>query len=92
MPTTLPIRRALAACVSAGLLTCARSTGSGFSLSVFECRVSPDRFAHLIGEIQDAINPKRDSVVIYRFAGEIQEARTTLGRKRSHELGEPWVL
>ena len=66
--------------------------GERVQLSVFECRVSPDRFAHLIGEIQDAINPKRDSVVIYRFAGEIQEARTTLGRKRSHELGEPWVL
>ena len=66
--------------------------GERVQLSVFECRISPERFARLVGELQDVINPQRDSVVIYRFAGPIQAARTMLGRRRSHELGEPWVL
>ena len=66
--------------------------GERVQFSVFECRVSPERFSRLVGELQDAINPQRDSVVIYRFAGQIQESRTTLGQRRSRELGEPWVL
>ena len=66
--------------------------GERVQLSVFECRVSPERFARLIGELGDAINNDRDSVVIYRFAGPIRDSRTRLGRQRSHELGEPWVL
>ena len=66
--------------------------GERVQFSVFECRVSPERFGRLVGELQDVIKPQRDSVVIYRFAGEIQTARTTLGRRRSHELGEPWIL
>ena len=44
--------------------------GERVQLSVFECRVSPERFSRLVGELQDLINPQRDSVVIYRFAGE----------------------
>ena len=66
--------------------------GERVQFSVFECRVSPERLGRLVGELQDVINPQRDSVVIYRFAGQIQAARTTLGRRGSHELGEPWIL
>ena len=66
--------------------------GERVQFSVFECRVSPERFARLIGDLQDVINPKSDSVVVYRFAGPIQDARTTLGRPRIHELGQPWVF
>ena len=66
--------------------------GERVQFSVFECRVSPERFGRMVGELQDVINLQRDSVVIYRFAGQIQAARTTLGRRRSRELGEPWVL
>ena len=66
--------------------------GERVQLSVFECRVAPERFARLVGELQDVISSEVDSIVIYRFAGPIQESRTTLGRSRSHELGEPWVL
>lgn len=66
--------------------------GERVQLSVFECRLTQERFARLIGELQDVINADLDSVVIYRFAGPIQESRTMLGRPRAHELGEPWVL
>ena len=66
--------------------------GERVQLSVFECRVSPERFGRLVGDLEDVINPERDSVVVYRFAGPIQDARTTLGRPRTHELGELWVL
>lgn len=66
--------------------------GERVQFSVFECRVSPERFSRLVGELQDAIDPQLDSVVIYRFAGQIQATRTTLGCRRSHELGEPWLL
>lgn len=66
--------------------------GERVQISVFECRVSPERFGRLVGDLQDVINPERDSVVVYRFAGPIENARTMLGRPRTHELGEPWVL
>ncbi len=66
--------------------------GERVQFSVFECRVSPERFHRFVGELQDVINPQRDSIVIYRFAGQIQSARTTLGQRRSHELGEPWIF
>lgn len=66
--------------------------GERVQLSVFECRVSPERFGRLVGDLQDVINSERDSVVVYRFAGPIENARTTLGRPRTHELGEPWIL
>lgn len=66
--------------------------GERVQLSVFECRVSPERFGRLVGDLQDVINSERDSVVVYRFAGPIENARTALGRPRTHELGEPWIL
>ena len=66
--------------------------GERVQLSVFECRVSPERLARLVGELQDVIKPDRDSILIYHFAGPIQGSRTTLGRQRSHDLGDPWVL
>lgn len=66
--------------------------GERVQLSIFECRVAPDGYVRLLEELEDVINPRFDSVVIYRFAGEIQAARTTLGRARSHELGEPWLV
>ncbi|MDE0654427.1 MAG: CRISPR-associated endonuclease Cas2 [bacterium] len=66
--------------------------GERVQLSVFECRVAPDGYIRLLGELEDAINPRLDSVVVYRFVGEIQAARTTFGRARSRELGEPWLV
>jgi len=66
--------------------------GVRVQLSVFECRLSPSRMARMLGEVQDAIDERVDSVMVYRFKGEISQARIQFGRVSSHELGEPWVL
>lgn len=60
--------------------------------SVFECRLSPTRLARMTGEIEDVIEGKRDSVIIYQFAGSVREARTCLGRRNEHEIGKPWMV
>lgn len=66
--------------------------GERVQLSVFECRVSPATFARLIGEVQDAMDDQLDSVIIYRFAGKIDDARSRYGRRADRELGDPWVI
>lgn len=60
--------------------------------SVFECRVGPVALARLMAQLEDEINPTTDSVDLYRFTGAIQDARISLGRRKSHELGDPWLL
>ena len=37
-------------------------------------RLSPVRLARMIGEVQDVIDRQRDSVIVYRFPGRIQDA------------------
>ena len=66
--------------------------GQRVQLSVFECRLSAARLARLIGEVEDIIDRRRDSVIVYRFPGRIEEATLCFGRRQVHELGQPWVL
>ena len=66
--------------------------GQRVQFSVFECRLSATRMARLKGELEDAIDKKRDSVIIYRFPGRIQDSTTRLGRNCGHGLGKPWIL
>lgn len=66
--------------------------GERVQFSVFECRLSPTRLERMLGEVQDLIDPDLDSVIVYRFKGEIEDARMRFGRTRSRELGEPWVI
>ncbi len=66
--------------------------GQRVQLSVFECRLSPERLARMVGEIQDVIDRHRDSVIVYRFPGRLEDARLRFGRTQLHELGQPWVL
>ena len=66
--------------------------GQRVQLSVFECRLSAARLARLIGEVEDIIDRQRDSVIVYRFPGRIEDATLRFGRSRSHELGQPWIL
>ena len=66
--------------------------GQRVQFSVFECRLSPARLARMMGEVQDVIDRRVDSVIVYRFAGRLDEARIRLGRDVDHELGQPWVL
>ena len=46
----------------------------------------------MIGEVQDVIDSHRDSVIVYRFPGRMEDARRRFGRSQGHELGQPWVL
>ena len=66
--------------------------GQRVQYSVFECRLSSTRMARMVAEIEDVIDRRRDSVIIYRFAGRIQDCTTRLGRTSRHELGKPWIL
>ena len=60
--------------------------------SVFECRLSPTRYARLLGQLHDTINPAVDSVLVYRFPGTIHEHRTNIGVDRAHRLGITWIV
>ena len=66
--------------------------GERVQFSVFECRQSPARLARMIGEIQDAMDTKLDSLIVYRFSGGIDDARLRFGRIRPHQLGDPWII
>ena len=67
--------------------------GQRVQFSVFECRLSAARLARMIDEIEDAIDHRRDSVLIYRFAGSIEDATLRLGRSRElRKIGQPWIL
>ena len=66
--------------------------GERVQFSVFECRLSPAQMARMIGEIQDIIDSQRDSVIVYRFPGRIEESRRRFGRRQKHGIGQPWIL
>ena len=66
--------------------------GQRVQFSVFECRVSSTRLARMIGEIKDVIDPNCDSVIIYRFQGDIQNSMVRVGRAPERELGGPWLI
>ena len=65
--------------------------GQRTQLSLFECRLSPTQLARLVGEIQDAIDPNRDTVAIYRISGDLNDHKTVLGLDDTHILGTPWL-
>lgn len=66
--------------------------GQRIQFSVFECRLSPTRFAKMTAEIEDVIDDKVDSVLIYRFPGKIDNSKTRFGISQVHELGDPWIV
>ena len=56
--------------------------GQRVQFSVFECRLSATRMARMIGEVEDAIDHQRDSVIVYRFPGRIDDATLRLGEAK----------
>ena len=66
--------------------------GQRVQFSVFQFRLTPARLARLIGDVEDVIDHEQDSVIVYRFAGRIEEAATHLGRPPPRSLGQPWVF
>ncbi len=66
--------------------------GQRVQFSVFECRLSGTKLARMMVEIEDVIDRQRDSVIVYRFPGSIEDATLRLGRDQTRKLGQPWVL
>ena len=66
--------------------------GQRVQLSVFECRLSRTRLARMIGELQDELDQRQDSVNIYRFPGQIEDSKQSFGRPEEHRLGRTWLL
>ena len=66
--------------------------GQRVQFSVFECRLSATRLTRMIGEVEDVIDRQRDSVIVYRFPGRVDDAKLHLGRSQARKLGQPWVL
>ena len=66
--------------------------GQRIQFSVFECRLSPTRFARMTAEIEDVIDDQIDSVMIYRFPGNIDDAKMQFGRTQPHGLDDPWIV
>ena len=66
--------------------------GQRVQMSVFECRLSPVRLARMMGEVQEAIDSRQDSLIVYRFVSPIEEARSRFGRDQDRETGEPWIV
>ena len=60
--------------------------GDVVQFSVFECRLSPERLVRMIGEVEDVIDRQLDSVIVYRFPGQLKDARSRFGRKQEHEV------
>ncbi|MXZ85653.1 MAG: CRISPR-associated endonuclease Cas2 [Acidimicrobiia bacterium] len=68
------------------------SYGERAQLSVFECRLSPESHAQMVGELHDVIDPNLDSVIIYRVNGNLHDSRTVIGVDRPHRLGDTWIV
>lgn len=66
--------------------------GERVQFSVFECRLSPAKLVRMVGEIEDVIDGRSDSVIIYRFLGRVEDVRQCLGRRLDHVVGKPWLL
>jgi len=60
--------------------------------SVFECRLSHAGFEQLVIDLDDAIEPDRDSICVYRIVAGLKDARLTLGKRYDHQFGTPWLL
>ena len=74
------------------LATVLAQYGVRVQFSVFECRLSPERFARLTDEVREVIDTERDSVIFYRFQGGFDDARQCFGRRKGHQAGQPWIL
>lgn len=82
--------------VGARLLTQVAKICEGYGVrvqfSVFECRLTATDLARLTYELQEILRPELDQVRIYRFAGDVSDARTILGQTSARELDGPWIF
>ena len=66
--------------------------GTRVQFSVFECRLTPARYAALIGELEAIIDTQKDCVNIYHFGRPLSECKTVLGTPSPREVGDAWML
>ncbi|WP_420618704.1 CRISPR-associated endonuclease Cas2 [Candidatus Poriferisocius sp.] len=66
--------------------------GERAQLSVFECRLTPESHAQLIGELYDAIDLSADCIIIYKVNGNLHDSRMVIGIDRPHRLGDTWIV
>ena len=65
--------------------------GERVQYSVFECRLDTTRRQRLIGELSDAIDPRADSVRLYRLSCPLPESLVNLGVQQ-HDWTSPYVI
>ena len=66
--------------------------GTRVQFSVFECRLTPARYAALTTELETIIDTKKDCVNIYHFGRPLSECRTVLGTRIGHEVDDVWLI
>lgn len=66
--------------------------GHRVQLSVFECRLTPARYAALRHGLEGIIDTQQDCVHIYRFAKPLSEAKTVIGTPSKREVHDVWLL
>ncbi len=66
--------------------------GTRVQLSVFEFRLTPARYAALVGELEAIIDAQRDCVHIYNFGRLLSACKTVLGTPSKREVGDVWML
>lgn len=68
------------------------SYGERAQQSVFECRLTPESHAQMIGDLYDVVDPTIDSIIIYRVNGNLHDSRTVIGIDRPHQIGDTWIV
>ena len=62
--------------------------------SVFECRVSPTRYALMVNALREVIDYSLDTIAIYAIPGKLEDSRTVLGREHQYQRAgsAPWLV
>jgi CRISPR-associated protein Cas2 len=60
--------------------------------SVFEVRLGETQMQRLVIALLDEMDQTEDTIIIYRLSGDLNDARTELGRRSGHRFGAPWIL
>lgn len=68
------------------------SYGVRVQYSVFECSISSAAREALLGKLCEVIKDDVDSVFVYAFPGQLNTARTTLGRRAGPVASGTWIV
>ncbi len=71
--------------------TC-KNFGQRVQYSVFECRVDESQYEDLTAKLQKIINPKSDSLRVYRLRGERSDLLRCFGVDKHVDFDEPLIV